>query len=215
MAKYHTVKQGDHLSKVVLQYGFSDYRVIWDHSENATLKQQRQNPNVLFPGDRLYIPDKQEKTESGATEQRHRFRLTLQPLKLRIVIKDLNDQPMANTRCQLHIEGEIYKLTTDSQGLIEQEIPRLAERGKLTIQDPENAMDMEVSIQIGHLDPVEEISGQIARLNNLGYKAGKLESSDPEQLRSAIEEFQCDHGLAVNGICGPQTQAKLKEIHGC
>ncbi len=146
MAKYHTVKQSDHLSKIALQYGFSDYRVLWEHSENATLKQQRQNPNVLFPGDRLYIPDKQEKTESGATEQRHRFRLSLQPLKLRIVVKDLNDQPVANTSCQLHIEGEIYKLTTDSQGLIEQEIPRIAERGKFTIQDPENAMAMEVPI---------------------------------------------------------------------
>lgn len=215
MAKYHTVKQGEHLSKIALQYGFPDYRKIWDHPENAPLKQKRQNPNVLFPGDRLYIPDKQEKIESGATGQRHRFRLTLQPLKLRIVVKDLNDQPVTNTSCQLHIEGEIYKLTTDSQGLIEQEIPRIAERGKLTIQDPENAMDMEVPIQIGHLDPVEEVSGQVARLNNLGYKAGKLESPDPEQLRSAIEEFQCDHGLAVDGICGPQTQAKLKEIHGC
>ena len=32
---------------------------------------------------------------------------------------------------------------------------------------------------------------------------------------SAIEEFQCDHGLVVDGKCGPATQAKLKQVHGC
>jgi len=31
---------------------------------------------------------------------------------------------------------------------------------------------------------------------------------------SAVEEFQCDNGLTVDGDCGPNTQAKLKEVHG-
>jgi peptidoglycan hydrolase-like protein with peptidoglycan-binding domain len=71
---------------------------------------------------------------------------------------------------------------------------------------------------------VDEVSGQIGRLNNLGYDAGELDSpvASPEQerhrsehFRSAVEEFQCDHGLLVDGICGARTQAKLEEIHGC
>lgn len=209
MATYHTVEQGEHLSRIAAKYGFANYRTIWDHPQNAELKQKRQNPNVLFPGDRLYIPDKQQKTESRPTEQRHRFQVSVRPVVLRIVVKNVDDQPIANTDCQLQVDGNVYQLTTNGNGQIEQKIPKTAESGKLTI------LDMEVPVQIGHLDPVEEVSGQQVRLNNLGYNAGEVSGTNEEQLRSAIEEFQCDYGLTVDGICGPQTQAKLKEVHGC
>ena len=39
-------------------------------------------------------------------------------------------------------------------------------------------------------------------------------STSPE-FEMAVEEFQCDQGLKVDGICGPQTQAKLKKLYGC
>src|SRR5262249_8508870 len=95
-----------------------------------------------------------------------------------------------------------------------------AERASLIIKDPQTPLDdVVIPIKVGHLDPVEEVSGQQARLNNLGYFAGPLEGKTEEENQalflSAIEEFQCDHGLRVDGICGPQTQAKLKEVHGC
>jgi murein L,D-transpeptidase YcbB/YkuD len=38
---------------------------------------------------------------------------------------------------------------------------------------------------------------------------------DKERIRLAVEEFQCDHGLKVDGVGGPDTQNKLKEVHGC
>lgn len=34
----------------------SSYRTIWDDAQNAELKRARVNPNVIFPGDRLFIP---------------------------------------------------------------------------------------------------------------------------------------------------------------
>ncbi len=55
-------------------------------------------------------------------------------------------------------------------------------------------------------------------LLNLGYLAGPFGGRSDEENRmmflSAIEEFQCDHGLVVDGKCGPGTQAQLKQIHG-
>jgi len=214
MPLYHTVKPGDYLSKIARQHGYTDFHVIWDHPENAELKRKRKNPNILFAGDRLFIPDKQTKTESVATEQRHRFQVKGGSLLLRIVLKDIDDEPIAQAACALEVDGAEHFLTTDANGLIEQAIPGTAERGTLTIDDPDVLLDIE-GLRIGHLDPVDTPSGQQARLNNLGYYIDTADRPEEEELRSAVEEFQCDHGLTVDGDCGPNTQAKLTEVHGC
>ena len=52
-------------------------------------------------------------------------------------------------------------------------------------------------------------------MSNLGYYLGPLDADNPAKFRSAVEEFQCDYGLTVDGDCGPNTQAKLKQVHGC
>lgn len=205
----HIIKQGEHISKIAEKYAFRDYQTIWNHPDNAALKQKRQNPNVLFPGDELFIPEKQVKKVSCATAKKHRFQVQGQKIMLRLVLRNLDSQPVANTPCELQVEGKLYRLTTDGAGLIEQLIPKTAEEGKLKIEGAE------VSIKIGHLDPVDELTGWRARLNNLGYNAGTSDDPADPQMRSAVEEFQCDYELKVDGICGAQTQAKLKETHGC
>ena len=70
-------------------------------------------------------------------------------------------------------------------------------------------------MKIGDLDPIEEQSGQRARLANLGYYLASGSDIDEEELKSAVEEFQCDFGLVVDGICGSNTQKKLLKEHGC
>jgi N-acetylmuramoyl-L-alanine amidase len=222
MPTYHTVEQGEHLSGIALKYGFPDYRTIWNHSENAELKKKRQNPHVLFPGDRLFVPDKEAKEYSRATEQRHRFQLSIQPMKLRIQLERAYDRPLANTECELTVESDVFKLTSDSTGKIEHDIPKTARNAQLTVKQTATVkktkvpLDLRLPVKIGDLDPVEEPSGQVARLANLGYYRGSLDTVDREELRSAIEEFQCEHPpLAVTGTCDAKTQARLKEAHGC
>lgn len=215
MAAYHTVEQGEHLPLIAHKHAFASYLTIWDHPQNAELKEKRQNPNVLFPGDQVFIPDKQVKTEPVDTEQLHRFKVRFPKFMLRLVLKTPEGEPLRNTECELSVEGETYKLTTDSDGLVEQKIPAAAENGRLTVKGESSLFDKEIPIKIGHLDPVDEKTGQIARLNNLNYFAGPIDDIDQKQFSSAVEEFQCDHGLKVDGKCGPATQAKLKEVHGC
>ena len=72
--KTHIVKQGESVAGIAKKYGFSNWLTIYNHADNAELKQKRPNPNVLYPGDKVVIPEKTVKEESGATEQRHRFR---------------------------------------------------------------------------------------------------------------------------------------------
>jgi Putative peptidoglycan binding domain len=215
MSTDHVIEQGEHLSQLAKQYGFRDHLTIWDHPNNAELKEKRQNPNVLFPGDSVFIPDKEEKTLPLPTGQSHRFQLKGKPLMLRVVIRDFDHEPLANTKCTIQIDGKEEELTTDDQGMISLPIPKNAEEGLLVYENPLFPFPLSIPIKIGHLDPVEEITGQRARLNNLGYSAEPLESEDEDKFTMAVQEFQCDHELTVDGVCGPETQAKLKETYGC
>jgi hypothetical protein len=220
MSTHHIVQQGDHLSGIAKQYGFSDYRTIWLHPQNAALRAERHNPNVIFPGDRVFIPDKDEKQELRETDQRHRFQVEKPKLQLHLVLEDQYERPLAKTKCALQVDGETRQLTTDRRGLIKQDITAEAQIGHVIVSSVETPInEVPIPIKIGHLDPEKTVSGQKARLNNLGYFAGpeedRTEEENQAQFVSAIEEFQCDEGLTVDGKCGPRTQAKLKEVHGC
>jgi Putative peptidoglycan binding domain len=214
MPDSYIVEQGDHLSKIAKEHGFPDYRVIWDHPDNADLKKLRQNPNVLLPGDEVVIPDKEERIESGGTEKRHTFEVKTSTLKLRLVLEDIYEKPIAGAACALVVGIDTFQLTTDGNGKLEHDIPLDATDATLVIRGDQTPFaDNPFPVKIGSLDPVDEISGQVARLNNLGYFPG--DGNDSDAFQSAVEEFQCDHSLTVDGICGPNTQAKLEKVHGC
>ncbi|HVX84767.1 MAG TPA: peptidoglycan-binding protein [Phycisphaerae bacterium] len=211
----YTVKQGDHLSSIAHDAGFSGIDTIWNHPNNADLKTRRKNPNVLFPGDSLFIPDHQDKSVPGATRRRHRFRVKRPKLALRIVLEDNDETPLANLTCTLEVDNDSHSLTTSAAGLIEQKIEPDDKQARLLFPDPDLPFQREIPIKIGNLDPIDTPSGQVARLTNLGYFLGDPDKPDKMDVRSAVEEFQCNHTLPVDGKCGPATQAKLKEIHGC
>jgi hypothetical protein len=217
MAGYHIVKQGEDVPHLAWTYGFRDYLTIWNHPNNAALRTKRQNPNVLYPGDSVFIPDKDSGEYDKSTDKRHRFMVKSKPLKLRLVLKDQYEKPIANTACVLTVDDETKRLTTDGTGKVELTIQPSARNAKLVIDGREETphAGTEIPIRIGHLDPVEEISGQQGRLKSLGYYWGEIDGEDGPEFRSAVEEFQCEQGLTVDGICGPITQSKLKQVYGC
>jgi N-acetylmuramoyl-L-alanine amidase len=205
----HTVVQGEFLSSIAKKFGFRDYRTIWDDPQNAKLKKSRPDPNVLYPGDQLYIPDKEQKIESRATGAVHRFEVPDNRVTLRIALRDFDDRPIANTACELDIFGAVTKHTSNSEGMIERNIPPEPASGMLRIPD----LAFELNIEVGHLDPPDEVSGYTARLTNLGYLDPFI-ASDDDDLNVAIQEFQCDHKLPVTGEIDPATKARLAELHG-
>ena len=231
MSKTHFVVQGEYLSKIAHAYGFANFHTIWDAPENKELKEKRKNPNILYPGDKLVIPEKEIREEIRATEAKHKFELQEEKLMLRIELMDLNNKPAEGHECTLIVEGNPKEIKTKSDGMLEEEIAtdngvgKVQDRGKPDPKQPFRA-PLEIPLKIGHLDPEDKFSGQIARLNNLGYNAGQLFdhtlTEDEEtklgkspQFLSAVEEFQCDFGLKVDGICGKNTQEKLVKVHGC
>jgi len=73
MGTLHTVVQGEHISHIARRYGFTSFKPIWHAGENAALREKRKTPDVLFPGDQVFIPDKGIREEPRPTDQRHRF----------------------------------------------------------------------------------------------------------------------------------------------
>lgn len=206
----HVVVQGEHLAAIARRHGFGNPRAIWDHPENAKLRRLRDNPNVLLPGDTLFVPARQAGGEACRTEAIHRFRLARPALQLRIVLRDFDGRPLAHCPCVLQLEGKRLELESDGKGLLEVAIRDDVQHGTLSVPD----LGMEVPVRIGHLDPVDSDTGWRARLVNLGYHPGAIDA-DEALLRRALEEFQCDRGLPATGSLDAATRAQLKLAHGC
>ncbi|MCC6552124.1 MAG: LysM peptidoglycan-binding domain-containing protein [Polyangiaceae bacterium] len=73
MPRIHIVKQGESLSGIAKQYGIFSWRTIYDHPENAKLRKARPKPELIHPGDEVYIPDKVEKVVDAATGKTHTY----------------------------------------------------------------------------------------------------------------------------------------------
>ena len=71
MSEIHVVRSGESLSGIARSYGFADWRAIYDHQANASLREARPDPAMIHPGDRVFIPDRVETVHSATTDQRH------------------------------------------------------------------------------------------------------------------------------------------------
>ena len=216
MGKYHTVAQGECFSSLAHRYGFESYRTIYDHAENEELKKQRLNPNILYPHDVVFVPDNELKEYDAATEQRHHFILKREKTMFRLIVKDEDEKPFADTRYELKIDETVYEGTTDGAGKIEREIKANAHSGCVTFYaKDENGNEIAglIPLDFGHLDPVLETSGVQARLNNLGFECGKTDGVCGEKTRAAILAFQSQHGLPESGGACAATREKLRQMH--
>lgn len=203
LAKQHKVKQGECITSISDKYGFFP-DTLWNLSENAELKQKRKDPNVLFAGDEVFIPDKQEKTESCATEQKHRFRKKGVPAKMKVRLM-LNDEPRSNEPYKLLIDGVWKEGTTDKDGFVTEPIPPNAKKGELII-GKEGHLDKYL-FNFGTIDPLDSEDGVKGRLRDLGYTVD-------DDLSQAIKAFQKKEGLKETGTIDNNTRAKIKEKFG-
>ncbi|MGH9902357.1 MAG: peptidoglycan-binding protein, partial [Pyrinomonadaceae bacterium] len=204
----HVVEAGECISSIANDYGLF-WETIWNDPKNASLKELRKDPNILLPGDVLYVIDKRVKKEKGETGKRHKFRLKGVPALCRLQLFD-GDEPRANQKYELLIDGKKrINGITDAKGILEANIPPDAKEAKLTV-GPDRA---EFALKFGHLNPIDEISGVKARLNNLGFDCGSDEGEIDEQTVEALKAFQTRFGLEATGELDDKTRAQLRDIH--
>jgi N-acetylmuramoyl-L-alanine amidase len=214
MPKVHVVERGDCLSKIARQYGFADYRVIWNAPENDALREVRRDPNVLFPGDEVTVPDREDKTFSCASERTHTFRVKLPPAMLRIVMCDNTGAPLKNEDYRIEYGGDGRAGKTDGSGLLKEKVPATIRDVTLRIRH------YVLELAVGDLDPMTDVgddglSGICARLHNLGYDPGPAGDEVTERLEAALAMFQRDQELEPTGEPDDDALAALREAHGC
>lgn len=202
------VNLGDSIPSMAKEAGHF-WPTVWDHPANSELKSLRKNPNVLNPGDEVYIPELEIVEKNKATDQKHKFKLKGEKVKYKLRLMRLGE-PRKNEKYTLLLDsGQSIEGTTDGDGNLEHEIPAETKSARLLLEGGKE----EKFLRIGHLNPITELSGIQQRLNNLGYQAGPEDGAMNDQLRKALSAFQGRYGLKQTGEPDDATRAKLEAIH--
>ena len=228
------VRDGDCVSLIAKRTGHF-WATIWDDSRNSELRDARVQPNVLLPGDRVWVPELRRKEEAAAYEQRSRFRRLGEPSKLRIRIMagavapaeetDLAtsggappaeataEAPLASAPYILTIDGENTSGATDADGYVELPISGSARAGMLVLE-PGTIRERAIPVRLGRLSPISEIEGVAERLSNLGFPCNTHARELTRDLSYALRNFQRRAGLPQTGEPDSATRAALQEAHG-
>ena len=203
----HVIKQGESVISLSELHGlFAE--TIWNDPANAELKARRKDMNILMPGDVLVIPDRRPKEVRRETNSVHKFQRKGIPALFRLQLFEI-EEPRANQKYTLEVDGQHFEGQTDSRGVLEQAVPTNAKKGVLIIGEDK----LQLEIDFGYLDPINEISGVKKRLNNLGYDCGEPDNKADEKMQTQLKLFQKRFGLEETGEADSPTLQKLEELH--
>lgn len=205
------IEQGESVESIAAETGHL-WHTIWNHGNNTELRQKRTSPHILHPGDELFIPDVELREAPKPTDAKHRFRLKAATIRLKLLVREQN-RPLANKPYVLVVDGTTYNGSTSGSGIVEAVIPAGSREGTLLIE-PGTPQEKVFRLDLGHLDPITEVSGWQGRLRNLGFFAGSVDGERSEALADAIRAFQQANSLPETGEMDGATRARLESEHG-
>ena len=115
MAEWHAVQQGECLSSLAAEHNLASWRSIYNRPENAAFRSQCPNPNLIYPGDQVFIPDPKQGGVDKPTDHKHTFVLMLDQTMLRIVLADQDGNPYAPSEYSLTIGDNNYEGKADAE----------------------------------------------------------------------------------------------------
>ena len=214
MPRQHTIAAGETLAGLAAEHGFSRGSQIYDHADNASLRERRNNPDILAAGDVVVLPDPTPGAAQIRVGARHRFQVRRPRQQLRLQPLGAEGQALDGWHYVLELENTRFEGVVD--GCIEHPIPLGTRRARLEVQPEDDAQpSITWDLQVGHLEPAETAAGLQARLNNLGFSAGAIDANIGPKTEAGLRRFQTAHGLNVDGVFTPEVVDKLREEHGC
>jgi hypothetical protein len=211
----HIVELGDCMSNIAFRTGFLP-QSLWDF--NAALQDGVKRLNILNPKDVVKLPSRRLRVESATTGNHYKLRRKGVPERLRIRFTNYRLEPREGVRYLLHIEtafsGPVSDRSgkLDGDGFLTEPIPPDAVRGEILLDDDFGTREI-VEVHLGYVNPLSEVSGVQARLNNLHYPAGTETGELNEQTIEALCQFQYEQELPVTGQIDGATKARLLQLH--
>ncbi|MBL8743201.1 MAG: peptidoglycan-binding protein [Myxococcales bacterium] len=212
----YVIRQGDYITKLGHTLGF-DALTVWNDPKNAGLRERRPDPDMLHPGDLLWIPDAPDhrrlSVKAGATN-RYAAHIPKKAIDLKIQIggEALPKEPyMILGLGPEPVEGE-----TDERGHLVTKVDVSVREIEVILTRKERTL----RLRIGDLDPVDTLAGLRKRLLHLGYyqptKVGieNEDATDGDALVSALKSFQAHEKLTVSGKLDEDTRKALQGAHG-
>lgn len=213
----YTVESGDCMSSIAAKFRLPNWKTLYDLPENAELKRLRPNPNLLVPGDVVKVPNDDTKTEAVQTDQKYKFKLVGEKVKLIIFLKDDAGKAISGKKFKIEIADFVKEGKSGGDGKIEADIPADEKTGSLRVwfDDPKKIAPIIFPLEIGALDPIEVKTGVKSRLANLGYYPGPIDDTDNDEFTEALKQFQMKNKLTpTDGVLSDATRDKIKELYG-
>jgi len=118
MAINYQIKLGDCIFCIIHELNLLP-DTVWKHSNNALLREKRQEMKRLLPGDVVFIPDVRPKEVSEPTNQVHKFQMKgekhLHWIEIELVGDD--DKPIPNKKYKVVLpDGSIKEGNLDQNG---------------------------------------------------------------------------------------------------
>jgi len=198
----HEIEQGEDLASIAFRY-VAGPEEIWEHPDNSKLRDTCV-PEALPPGGSLRVPVKLYETDQHHKISVSRFSV------LTVQLLDALERPLKDFPCRLQVGDREEALVTDSSGRLTVKVPLNAASGWLFIGDEDEAP---TELLFRQLDPVAQVTGAQARLNNLGFNCGPIDGEIGPRTEAAVAEFQRSQGLEDTGSFDAQTLEKLSETH--
>jgi hypothetical protein len=218
----YIVRQGDYVRKIAAQIG-CDEDNIWNDEKNKGLKDSGRTPELLCPGDVLFVPDAPTAPVPLALGSSNQFCGTVPPVKVTVVFHH-DGAPLAGEAYRATGAGYESEGTSDGDGRVDLTVTTLHQHVDVFFVH----RGLCYTIGVGHLDPVTESSGQDQRLTNLGHLPSDLPFADeadvedegrvftPDFMRkAALFDFQRAQGLSVTAEADEATMKALEQAHGC
>ena len=211
----HEVQEGECIASIAEKHKFFRWQSVYYHEQNAGLRKLRPDPDQLKKGDKVFVPELDDREELCETGKEHHFQLREVPTTdIHLQLED-NGELLANMKFELSYAAEGKDVTrtgyTTVEGAIEHRLPVDVKEAKLKVWTENDSSDpLTWELKIGDLDPSSEDTGAQDRLRNLGYAMGDEDGKIGEKTKTAITSFQEDYDLPVSGELDDRTRSELE-----
>ena len=219
----YVVGDGDYLTAIAYRFATTETKVLAD-PKNAKLKENRPNPEILAPGDVVYVPRAPRKWLPVTVGGTNSFKATPPMVTLNVVLKDHAGQPLASVGVETEPTVSDSPLTTDGSGTLTLQVPVHVKVVRVKVPARGSAF----SFRVGQMAPHTHDSGVLSRLRQMGclgneddhagarsWLAKLTPATRAVALAQGVSEFQRRNGKEVTGMADDGLRGEIRDAHGC